>query len=476
LFKLKQVLVHLNKFIHSIHRPILLATLAFLSIEDAYCQHHEEAEAGLLHSFSKGILSGQVRNFSMATINNDELTDYFANAIGASIHYETLPFKGFQIGLNGIFVYKTFSNNLLHIDSIAQQRSRYELQLFDIEHPGNYNDLDRLEELYLKYQYKDFSITYGKMELESPLVRLHDGRMKPKVFSGIKADYSHHQHHFTTAWFNKASPRSTTHWYTIDEAIGLYNNGVTLEGEPSDYHKNLTSRGLGVAGYQSNPKPGLHLNLWTYFLENISNSTTAMAVWEQDAGLYGGVSYLHQIPLNLEEHTNLAAIFHHPEEQTHMLSTRIGYAFDVFETHLNATHIFNTGRYLFPREFGVDPSFTYISRSQLEGLGNATSIGIGAHKAIKQVEINLDWNYTHTDSDPRFNKYQLPSYNQFNVDCSYRFHDKLEGLHLRLLYVNRIATDKTLTLQEQFNTVNFNQINLIANFSFSSSEHHGHFH
>lgn len=412
----------------------------------------------------------------MSTINNGELTDYYANAIGASIHYETLPFKGFTLGLNGIFVYKTLSNDLLQIDSIAQQNSRYELQLFDVEHPGNYNDLDRLEELYIKYQYNHFNIMYGKMEIESPLVRLHDGRMKPKVFSGVKAELDHKNHSFTTAWFDKASPRSTTHWFRIDDAIGLYNQGVNTDGSSGDYHHNLTSKGLAIAGYQTHLPSKLTVDVWNYYLENISNSTLGMTYIDKDTGVYGGLVYFYQIPLNSGGCVELNKTYHNPSERTNLLSARVGYTFRPVKAHLNATHILNTGRYLFPREFGVDPSFTYISRSQLEGLGNATSIGLGASKELSNFVINLDWNYTQTDADTRFNKYQLPSYHQVNVDCNYTFHKKLEGLKLRLLYVNRTATDKDLALEQQFNAVNFHQINLIANFSFSTSEHKGHFH
>ena len=90
-------------------------------------------DKNLLHYFSNGELSGQIRDFTMSTINAGELDDYYANAIGASIHYETLPFKGFSVALNGIFVYRVFSNDILAIDTIAQDHSQYELQLFNIK-------------------------------------------------------------------------------------------------------------------------------------------------------------------------------------------------------------------------------------------------------------------------------------------------------------------------------------------------------
>jgi len=162
-----------------------LAVLVFCSLLcDSLGQHHAEdtEDKNALHYLSRGIFTGQVRNFTMSTINKGELNDYYANAIGRSIHYESLPYKGFSVGLNGIFVYKTFSNDLLEIDTNVNAHSSYELQLFDVEHKGNYTDIDRLEELFLKYESKKLRLIYGKMEMKSPLINLHDGRMKPKVF------------------------------------------------------------------------------------------------------------------------------------------------------------------------------------------------------------------------------------------------------------------------------------------------------
>ncbi len=114
-----------------------------------------------------------------------------------AIHYETLIYKGFSFGLNGLFVYQTLSNSLLAIDSTANLSSKYELQLFDIEHSGSYTDLDRLEELFIKYKTKNLDLTFGKMEIESPLAHLHDERMKPKVYSDLKLNIHHNNQHIT---------------------------------------------------------------------------------------------------------------------------------------------------------------------------------------------------------------------------------------------------------------------------------------
>jgi hypothetical protein len=138
--------------------------------------------------------------------------------------------------------------------------------------------------------------------------------------------------------------------------------------------------------------------------------------------------------------------------------------------------VLSSGRFLFPREFGVDPSYTYIPRSQLEGLGNATSFGISGLKKIKHFEIEVDWNRTITDNRALYNKYLQPSYDQINLDCSYSFEHKLEGLNLRFLYFYRRALEKDIPLSDQFNSVNFNQVNLVANFNFAASLNSDHNH
>lgn len=416
--------------------------------------------------FKKGHLSGQIRNFTMATFNKQALSDYHANAIGASIHFETLPFKGFSVALNGLFVYRMFSNDLLVEDVIAGATSNYEMQLFDIEHKGNFNDLDRLEELYIKYHHKNISLFAGKMEIETPLVNLHDGRMKPKIFSGLKGHIALDQTKFTTAWFNKASPRSTTHWYKIEDAIGLYSNGSLADGNPAHYHEHLSSKGLGILGIENSRIKNSKISVWNYYLDNISNTSMLKIDVSKDSNFYGGFIYLNQIPLNNGGASESTFTYHSPTDKTHAFSTRLGYHFNWMDVQLNATHITASGKFIFPREFGVDPFYTFISRSQIEGLGNSSALGITGIKRIQSFEFNCHWNRILTTSNLRLNKYNLPSYDQFNLDLTYHFHKKLEGLDLRFLYVYRRAIDRDLSLAQMHNTVNFNQINLIANFNF----------
>src|SRR5688572_13007828 len=139
----------------------------------------------ILSAFKKGRINGHFRYFFMSTQNQKELTDYYANAVGGGIRYETAKFHGFQFAVSGFYTYNVGSSDLGKKDSITGQSNRYEIGLFDVEDPYNKNDIDRLEELYLKYNYRNSSIIFGKQIINTPFINLQDSRMRPTGVNGI---------------------------------------------------------------------------------------------------------------------------------------------------------------------------------------------------------------------------------------------------------------------------------------------------
>ena len=128
-----------------------------------------------LHAFKHGTASGHLRYFFMVTDNEKGLSDYFANAAGGGLKFETAKFKGFQMGISGFFTFNIGSSDFLKRDQKTGQVSRYEIGLFDIEDPLNKTDIDRLEELYLKYNFHQSTITLGKQLINTPFINLQDG-------------------------------------------------------------------------------------------------------------------------------------------------------------------------------------------------------------------------------------------------------------------------------------------------------------
>ena len=106
-------------------------------------QPRTEDTSSLLHAFRNGQFSGHFRYFFMSTQNEKGLTDYYANAIGGGLRFETARFHNFQFAIIGFSVFNVCSSNLTKPDSANGQTNRYEIGLFDINNPQNKTDINR---------------------------------------------------------------------------------------------------------------------------------------------------------------------------------------------------------------------------------------------------------------------------------------------------------------------------------------------
>lgn len=217
---------------------LLMATIMLLMVNTMYAQHQEigdkaemykgktvitEDSTSLLSAFKKGHFNGHFRYFFMSTQNKQLLTDYYAHAAGGGLRYETAKFHGFQFAVSGFYTYNIGSSDLGKTDSSTGQSNRYEIALFDVEDPYNKDDNDRLEELYLKYNYKTSSITFGKQLLNTPFINLQDGRMRPTGVEGIWLELNEiKKMKIEGGWLYAMSPRATTKFYGVGKSIGLY--------------------------------------------------------------------------------------------------------------------------------------------------------------------------------------------------------------------------------------------------------------
>jgi hypothetical protein len=225
------------------------------SVVQDSAMHREEQKnkkadtSSLLYAFKKGKVNGYLRYFFMATDNTNGLSDYYANAIGGGLKYETSSYKGFQLGISGFFVYNIGSSDLSLPDPETNQFNRYEIGLFDVSDPGNKSNLYRLEELYLKYSWKKSYIAFGKQLLNTPFINLQDGRMRPTSTEGIWAEIKDIKNtKIETGFLYRMSPRSTVSWYSIGESFGLYPSGVNMDGTKSAYADNIESSGIWLLG------------------------------------------------------------------------------------------------------------------------------------------------------------------------------------------------------------------------------------
>lgn len=425
--------------------------------------------------FSQGQLSGHARNYFMATINEGNLSDYWSNAIGGSLKYETASWKGLQVGVKGIFTYQLFSSDLNKKDLLVNKGAKWEKELYDINRPHEGADLDRLEELFVKYSYDKSSISFGKLDLnKGPLFLRRDGRMKPFVYRGLWIEHrASDQHHFYGGYINGVSPRGMTEWYSINEAIGVLNNGFQYDGSKATYHEVAQSRGIGVFGYKFQ-SDDIGFQAWDYYIDRLYNTLWIEGSFNRKH-LYAGVQYVYQQACNHQSNIELNQRYFQPEDRANVIALKVGYKTIGENIKLSTAYLhgYGTGRFLFPKELGRENFFVSQPRSWIDGFGLVNVYMIRGQLKFpeswsKGLHLDLRLSYTDAPSSDDYanNKYGKSDYAQVTMLNKYQFQKKLEGLEIIFLYIMKYSPDKDLSADETFYKTNLHHFNLIMNIEF----------
>ena len=454
---------------------ILLLTVTVIMGQEP--DHHLAEVHSLKDFFLKGQVNGHMRNSLMATVNEGELLDYWANASGGSIGYHTAEWKGFQLGVKGIFTYNTFSADLNRIDPLTGKSAKWEKELFDVTRPNEKHDLDRLEELYIKYHFRNSWLRYGKVDIDQgPLLLKRDGRMKPFVYRGFWAEVNEiKKTKLYAGWIHGVSPRGMTEWYSLNEAIGLNNNGFQPNGEKADYHEVANTKGLGVLGVQTKLGKKGKLTFWNYYLHRLYN-TNWLQYDYKGQHWFGGVQYVFQFSDPYQKSLEYTNRYYQPDEYGHVVSAQVGYQFPKKNVALSAAYLhgFDQGRFLFPRELTRENFYVSQPRSWIDGYGQV-DVGMVRAKITPQAEawkgFSFDVRFERVQApditDYAQNKYGASAYFQSTFIMRYDFQKKLEGLHLMLLYVAKQSEEELeLSANQRFYKTNLHHLNLIINITF----------
>lgn len=431
----------------------------------------------LQHIFKSGKYSGQARYFAMVTDNEGNLSDYLANAIGFGIGFESAKYKHFSFGVSGYFIYNLGSHNLNTLDPKTGASNRYEVGLFDIQNSNNKHDLDRLEDLYLKFNRNKINLKLGKQHIKQPFINPQDGRMRSTLIEGLTMSYQlNAKLNFEGGYLFGISPRSTVKWFSIDESFGIYPSGVNLFGSKSSYAGNTNGNAIYYGGINYLPKKSIQIYGFNQWVNKVFNTTLIQAKFEHtlkhknviEIGLQG----IHQFALEHggNANQNLSYMLHSHKSYTY--GARLNYiSHNNSSVTLNYNHITKHGQYLMPREWGRDPFFTFLPRERNEGFANVHAGNISiSHKWPKQrlkLEATYGRYYLPDVKNTWQNKYGMPSYSHTMFNIKYAFAKFLKGLDLEFLYIYKAEIGNTYQNDKYvLNKVNMSNVNLILNYSF----------
>jgi len=430
----------------------------------------------ILGAFKGGRVQGHFRYFNMVTVNEKELSDYYANAAGGGLRFETAKFHNFQFGISGFYIFNIGSSDFTKPDPQSGQLNRYEIGLFDIENSSNKKDIDRLEEFYLKYNYKKSSLVFGRQLLNTPFINLQDGRMRPTGVEGLWAEINEIKGtKIEAGWLYGISPRSTTKWFSVGETIGIYSAGLNPDGSPSLYSGQIHSNGVALIGVSTAINKRIKLLGWNMLTENVFNTamlqTDLAFPLKNHSTLMASAQLIKQDAVNDGGNPNQSKTYFQKGTNSLSFGAKLAWKNKDWETSINYNRITAQGRYLVPREWGRDPFFTFLPRERNEGFGDLDAImakvNYNIPKSGFRTSVAAGFYHLPDVKNYTLNKYGLPSYTQINTDIRYTFTKSLKGLEAQLLLVAKLNNGETYSNSKLIiNKVNMVQSNFVLNFHF----------
>jgi hypothetical protein len=432
----------------------------------ASSQQQEEAA-------KKGRLSGQWRNYYMATINTGELTDFTALASGGYLKYTYQVSPRFSLGAALYNTTHLGGMDLTQPDPVTGRISRYEAGLFDGLDLAN-DAVFLLGEAYISYHSPRHRLKLGRMKIKSPLINPQDGRMIPTLVQGLWYEFQPDAAlTFQFGLLNQIAPRSTGEFFGIGESIGTYPSGRSPEGLPNGYPGNTSSDYIAIFNAQVTVTENLRIHLWDYLVENVSNTLYVNPRLTLSPALQLEGEWLHQDRVG-DGGNALDSLRYFYQRNSDVLGIRLSYKRQASRISLAYERILPSGQFLSPREWGREGLFSFQKRERSEGTADNHALVVYYHTRIPvkrdffeiQSIFSLGRHWKPSVLDAAANKYAIPDYTHLNLDFFFHI-DKLKALKPELLLTAKIANGDVPDNPNFFyNKVDMFHLSFVLNYNF----------
>ncbi|GMQ29697.1 hypothetical protein [Algoriphagus confluentis] len=406
-----------------------------------------------------------------------------------STSYPGLDFKedyalGMSLNLGGKIKYRenwtfhagyrmfanVWSSQIWDPDPISSQSNRYETGLFDLLNPKD-RFFGRLETLSLEYSQEKFGLKIGRMGINSDWVNAQDGRLAPTAVEGGYAWFQPDKRWKFGIWgVGRMNIRGSKAWLNPGETVGIYPQGRNASGKPADYFQNTTSKTLMILEVDRSLNEGAKVHFSATMAQNLF-STYWLAFDKNRKGDIGsffyGIQAGFQHGLGKGGNPNSELRYKDPEDLNYSVSGRLGWSSSRWLTHFSLTHVGGKGRWLSPREWGKDAWYTFIPRERNEGFSTVHAwVGYGEYRFQKvpmQIYVHAGIHRLADENDPASNKYNFPSYFQWNLGWNYRT-AKVKNLSFHLILMSKQPLRaENLSINQIYNKVELLHINGIIN-------------
>jgi hypothetical protein len=256
----------------------------------------------------------------------------------------------------------------------------------------------------------------------------------------------------------------------------VYPNGRAVNGVKADYSSSISSRYIAIGNIGVKPVQNVNYQVWNYYADNLFNILLNKVEWKKkvNSGTFLiGFQYLWQKSV-YSDTFSIERQYIGKDDQSHSFSGRLA-----FTTHhqeewsLNYTRITKHGRFLFPREWGIEPFYTFMPRERNEGAGDVHAL-MAQHTRYLDKKKDLSllvaagvYNMPEV-ADARLNKYTMPSYYQVNARMRYRFRGFMRGMNLEMLYIYKgnLETGLEDIPSTYHNKVDMHNLSLVMDYYF----------
>lgn len=331
-----------------------------------------------------------------------------------------------------------------------------------------------LPELHLDFKFGNHLIRLGRFLENTPAINPEPWPF-PNALEGLWYKYEQSKRiKFQFGMIDRIAPRFGEDFFDVGSSIGTAGVGVGIDGLPSQYRNNVSSNYMTIMNLALPIKQGVHLEFWNYQVENVSNTLLVETKidLDQDKGLKLAVQFIRQDRLGNGGNDN-PALRYFTSDQANSAGFSLSKSIKQNEFSLNFTRIGDQGRLLLPRDWGVEPFYSFQRRHRVEGMRDLYAIMLKWQTSIEKenhdfkVFSSIGQTWASPPSEPENNKYQLPSNLNWDVSIKYLPKQKLKGLTAELFVAYRFLTDKNSDLPiYTINRANFFHSDLIVSYVF----------
>lgn len=433
--------------------------LLILLVQSAFSQDEPKSE-----------LSGLVRTRYMSTNNERDLTDFNIMVTHGQLYYKTKLNRWLSFGTqaNALFHYGTES--ISQVDPITGSGPIYEGNLW-VNRNMTGSVETTLPQFYLRANLEGHSLMVGRIVKDTPILNAEPWPFTDAI-QGIWYEYqSNKKLYMQGGWVSRLSPRQTGAFVSIGESLGLAGVGTDIFGNPSGYRGNVDSNYLLMGDVEYKFSESFKIDGWTFYADNVIRTGLIEATYsnrEKERSISSMFIYQNKFGEGGNIDSNLA---YKNEDQASYFGLRINQKMGNNNLQFNIGRITKLGRFLLPREWGLEPFYTFQRRTRIEGASDVASVMFrwqrtwDKENALFNVFSSIGTNQFGTVNDPAKNKFSMPNHHHIDLSVEY-LPKQFKGLSAEIYVAQRLLSGDAPSDSFIINRANFFHFDFLLSYRF----------